>query len=271
MYMVKHNRLFLIRELRRFMRIEISAAMVCIGLSGYLIFNEPGPGMIFLMLAIFFAGCSSYAYNHFTDKKEDVINNRRVNIFAESSAGYCIISACVVISILSAMQLSGISFIIYIISLVAGFMYSGLRVKGLFVVKNVYTGFFLSVPFLIGAAAGELVVEMAYYFLLILIMGVTINLIGDVRGHEGDREVGLRTIPVVMGIGPSKNIININLLFFSFAVLALGFVVLIPMIPLAMASMFFLSRDDHRMTRVSMISSFLVMLLVVSLMRMMGV
>jgi 4-hydroxybenzoate polyprenyltransferase len=257
----RNRTVLFLSELRRFLRAETGVFMVCISLSGYLIFNALDARMVFPALAVFFATSATYAYNHYTDKEEDGVNNRGVNRFAAGSRGYCIIAACTAISLLSAARLSQASFAIYLISLVAGFAYSAFRIKRFFIIKNLYSGVFLSAPFLIGAAAGSaLSAAMIPYFILISVIGFTSNLIGDVRGCEGDRLAGLKTIPVMAGIGTSKAIVHLNLWTVSFISIALGYFMLVPIIPSLAAVSFFVGRDDHRKARSSMISTFLVLL-----------
>jgi 4-hydroxybenzoate polyprenyltransferase len=263
---------FLLRELRKFVRIETCLVVSCITLSGYMLFNTYSPELLFLMLAVFFGCGASYGYNQLTDKKEDAVNNKRLNMFVTSKWGNYVIMGCTSIGFLSALALPLISLMIYLICMFAGFAYSFFRIKRFFLMKNIYSGTFIAAPFLIGSTTGnEFAIGMIPYFLLILLVGFTSNLIGDVRGYRGDMLAELRTMPTVIGIRTSKGLIHFNLIMFSFVVLALGYVTMIPMIPFLGAVLFFLNRDNHIMVRSSMASTFFVMILAVFLLEVMGV
>lgn len=263
---------FFLTELRKFIRVETCLVVSCIALSGYLIFNTYSPSMMFLFLAVFFATGASYAYNHLTDKEEDIVNNSRLNIFVTSGWGQFVILVCMAISLFSALHLSILSLTIYLISAAAGFAYSAFRIKRVFPMKNIYSGFFFSSSFLMGSFVNGLFsVEMILYFLLLFLIGLTSNLIGDVRGYRGDKLAGLKTIPVVIGIRASKGIIHLNLILFSFAAVMLGYFALMPMIPLLAMALFFLDMDNHLMARSSMALTFFVMISAIVFMRLMGV
>jgi 4-hydroxybenzoate polyprenyltransferase len=267
----KPNLLFLLTEFRRFIRVETCLVVSCIALSGYLIFNTCSPNMIFLFLAVFFATGASYAYNHLTDKEEDIVNNSRLNIFVASGWGQFAILVCMAISLFSALHLSTLSLTIYLISIVAGFAYSFFRIKR-FPVKAIYSGFFLSLPFLIGAVVeNHFIAEMIPYFLLIFLIGFTGNLLGDIRGYSGDMLAGLKTIPVMLGVDLSKSIVYLNLGLFSFFSIMLGYFMFMPMIPLLVAASLFLNRDNHAMARSSIMSTFFILVSVLVFMKVLGV
>jgi 4-hydroxybenzoate polyprenyltransferase len=269
MHKFKHkNILFFLSELRKFVRVETDMVVVCMALSGYLIFNAPASDMLFLASALFFASGAGYAYNHYTDKEEDIINNRGLNFFANSNMGYYIVLACVIIGIAAAAQLSPLSFEIYLVSMAASFAYSAFRVKKFFPMKNVYSGFFMSTSFLIGATAGNQILGgMLPYFLLVFLIGLTGNLLGDVRGYEGDKIAGVKTIPVRLGTKTAKRMIHFNFGLFSFASMLSGYLMLTPIIPSLTATSFFLNRDDHGKARSSMVSTFLILVPVLVLIK----
>lgn len=268
----KHNFLFFFTELRKFLRIEVCIVIVFMTLSGYLIFNKPGFDMLLLSTAMFFASSALYAYNHYTDKKEDLINNKRLNFFVSGRKGYYIILVCSILSFASSLYLSFQSLAIYLIAFAASFFYSVFKVKNLFPIKNLYSGFFMSTSFLIGAAAGNrILAEMIPYFLLVFLIGLTGNLIGDIRGYGGDRLAKVRTIPVVLGVKASKKIVHFNFGLFSLASVLSGCFMLMPIIPSLAATSFFVKRDDHVKARTSMISTFFILFTVLAVMKILGV
>jgi 4-hydroxybenzoate polyprenyltransferase len=259
---------FFLSELRKFIRVETSMVAVLMALSGYFIFNDPYGNVLPLALAIFFSTGAGYAYNHYTDRKEDSVNNAELNLFVRGRKGYLVITACLVLSVSSSLFLAGLAFWLYVVALAGGFLYSGLRIKRIPLVKNLYTGVFLSLSFLVGASlGGSLVFPMVSYFLLLVLLTLTSNLMGDIRGYAGDRLANLKTIPVTIGVRASKALIYLNISLFSFATLMI-YSSFIPMIPSLGATSFFLNRGDHRKARMSMISTFFVLFPTVVLMRM---
>ncbi len=257
--MTKNKILLILSEFRKFLRIEVNMVMVFMALSGYIMFNKPGLDAFFLATAMFFVSGAGYAYNHYTDKEEDLINNKKLNYFVSTKTGYYIIAICAFLSIVSATYLSQLSFIMFVIAFVASFIYSVFRIKRVFPMKNIYSGFFMSISFLIGATAKNIFTfQMIPYFLLVFLIGLTGNLLGDIRGYEGDKEVGVRTIPVAIGISKAKKIVHFNFGIFSFASL-IGYYMLTPIIPSLIATSFFLNKNDHKRARMSMISTFFVL------------
>jgi 4-hydroxybenzoate polyprenyltransferase len=257
----KNNVLFILSELRRFLRVETAMVITFMALSGYLIFNRPGPDAAFLAAAMFFAGCASYAYNHYTDKKEDAANDRRLNMFVLDNRGYFIIIFCTALSLASSAFLSLLSVAVYLAALSASFAYSGFRIKKIPVVKNIYSGFFLSMSFLAGAAmGGRFLAGMVPYVILLFLVSFSSNLMGDIRGFSGDRLQGLKTIPVVLGIGMSKGIVHLSIGLFAAIAVMSGCFAFMAMIPALAVALLFLDMNDHKRARSGMITALFVLL-----------
>ncbi len=253
--------LFFLSELRKFLRIETSLLITCMAFSGYFIFNEPGWGAAFIAPAMFFASAASYAYNQYTDRGEDMINNKRLNVFVGSRNGYVIMLACGAISIVSATSLPALPFMLYITTFVGSLAYSGLRIKRFFLVKNLYSGLSVSASFLVGATMSNLLdIAMLPYFMLLILLTLTSNLMGDVRGYTGDQINELKTIPVILGMRLSKMVIYFNILLFSSVAVMHGYHDLMTLIPFLGGTMFFVNKDHHRIARAFMLMSFIMML-----------
>ena len=82
---------FFLGELWRFLRIETCLFISGIAVFGYLINQHLGIELIYTILAVFMVSGSGYAHNHITDKEEDIVNNRRLNMFAKSRLGGLIV------------------------------------------------------------------------------------------------------------------------------------------------------------------------------------
>lgn len=105
-------------------------------------------------------------------------------------------------------------------------------------------------------AAAEFEISMLMYTAFAFMFGVLINLLGDIRGIEGDIANGVKTIPVLFGLKNAKRlahtisgatsslIVLMNVTFFTF------------LVPFTFLVSFFLWRNNMKGARNSMLSSF---------------
>jgi 4-hydroxybenzoate polyprenyltransferase len=121
------------------------------------------------------------------------------------------------------LQKNLLSFVIGLLPLIIGFMYSVLRLKRIFILKNI----------LIAAAWGSSVLIVpAYYenwswvcgllFLFFFLLLFLNTIISDIKDIKGDSIFGIRTLPGRLGIPATK--------YFCYALLATVFIVLIPLV-----------------------------------------
>ena len=252
--------LFVLNELRKFLRVEVALVIVCMSLSGYFIFHSLGNVIFPLVFASFFLSCAGYSFNHFTDKEEDIINNEKLNFFVTHRSGKCITFSCVFLTVFSLFYLPFISFSICLTALILSVIYSAYRIKNVFPFKNIYSGLVMSMSFLMGAGINwEGFYNALGYFPLIFIIGMTGNLLGDVRGYKGDKIAGVKTIPVVFGISFAKKLIVFNFIVFTILTLSLGYYLLLPIVPSLVFVCVFMMKGDYIKARISMISTFLVL------------
>ncbi len=245
-----------ILEFSRYIRTETCLFVSGIALSGYLLFNKPGILMLPLMLTAFFSSAAIYSYNHITDKKEDAVNNRKINRFAENRYGKLVPLACICISFMFSIFLSSFSFVIYIISLSAGMLYSALRLKKLYFFKNFYTGIIFSLVFLMGEiATGNVIYLMFDYLLIPFLSGFILNLLGDIRGYKGDKHAGLKTFPILLGLEKAKTLLQIILWCFIILIFLKYRIFASIAIFMVFLSLFLL-KDDMKITRVCILLSF---------------
>lgn len=252
--------LILLDELRRFLRIEVALVIVCMTLSGYLLFHSIEKEMIPLILTAFFLSCASYSFNHFTDKEEDIVNNKVLNFFVIHWSGKYITLSFTVLTVLSLFYLPFLSFLTCVIALVLSMVYSAGRIKNIFPFKNIYSGFVMSMSFLMGCGVSwSGFLQGLGYFPLIFIIGMTGNLLGDIRGYPGDKYAKIKTIPVVLGVEYAKKLVIFNFILFTALVILLGYYLLLPILPSLIFVCIFMMKDEHLKARASMISSFLVL------------
>jgi len=250
--------LFSIKEFRAFMRLEACFYIACIGVSGFLLFNPMSFTVLPLFLAMFFLTGSTYGYNHITDREEDRINDNRLNIFVTNGKGVPAIVCMFAASVFFSLFLPLLPLLIFALIILLSFAYSKMRVKKLFLVKNLYTGIGMELDFLAGAAVGGFSPIILTCFPIGFFFGFMINLLGDIRGYEGDLAAGAKTLPIFMGVGPSMKLAQSLFLGFSVYTLILRFHSLYPLAAFAFLISFFLAFEKHKLARAGILSSFVV-------------
>jgi 4-hydroxybenzoate polyprenyltransferase len=225
--------------------------------SGALIFGYSLQSIIAVFIAVFMASAAGYANNHMTDSKEDVVNNRRLNHFVADRVGRLVIAAVSIIGFLAAITLPPPSFIFFIFCYAASMGYSLFGAKRMLLVKNLYTGIIIGGSFLVGATSGgSLAYDMVAYYLIVFAFGVMLNMLGDIRGIEGDRLNGIRTIPVVLGAKAARKAVYSIIIASTISLLYLGMWRFYPLIPFMLAIYLFVFMRNDRGARASIISSF---------------
>jgi len=262
----------ILREFLSFIRIETCLFITGMSLSGYLLFNSMGLKIFPLFFAILLGTGASYAYNHLTDRKEDAVNNKLLNSFVlDTSLGRKLVFLLFVSGLFFSLFLSPISTILYSFLVILSLIYSGFRVKEMRI-KNVFTGFSMALTFLIGAGVtGFLNLEMFSYFSLIFLFGFAINMLGDMRGYRGDRKIGMKTLPIIFGFGPTKLVIYTTAGIFLVCVIILGFSKLYPLVPFLFLASFFLQKNNLKGTRFTILSSFISLPMFIGIMNIAGV
>jgi len=231
-----------INEMLDFIRFRICLTIFFTSASGYLLFNPVGLNLLIAALSSFFVFSGGYAYNNIFDRKEDIINRGRINPFVKSGKSYPIVFLCFAAGFLLSLLLPPHSIPFFILMLGANIFYSLLRIKRYTLLKNLYTGFGISLAFLFGAITGfELNVEvMAYYFLMSLLIFIG-SVISDLRDYDGDEKAGINTIPVTFGFHKTKNMVYILLALLSFLVVFFHRVIVL--LPFVFATFIYLYKN----------------------------
>ena len=171
-----------------------------------------------ICLAVFLMSFSLYSLNKLTDVKEDAINlperltflrGRKNLIIAYSAVAY---SMCMLLAFLDKPS----SIAITLFPLIANALYGSRllpgmrRLKDIPIMKNVvvavswaFTTTLLPASHMVDRTS---IVALAFYF--ILVKGFVNTVLYDTRDVKGDRENGIRTLPVLMG---SRNTVLILL------------------------------------------------------------
>ena len=164
---------------------------------GYFLFNRLSINIIFVVLTSFFLCAGAYSYNNITDKREDLINRKRISPLTYSSLGNIVVIASFSLGMIFSLFLSGTSIFISSLLLILGIAYSLFRIKRFFLIKNIYTGFGVPILFLLGAASIN--VETLWYYFLLSSFSFAGSIISDIRDYEGDKKTCIKTLPVYMG------------------------------------------------------------------------
>ncbi|MEE8401326.1 MAG: UbiA family prenyltransferase [Candidatus Hydrothermarchaeaceae archaeon] len=244
------------RELVTFTRPETSIFIAGMAATGFLLFNPLGTGLVYAFLAVFFLSAFGYSYNYLEDKKEDLLNNIKLNAFVTNGKGPLVAVSLLTVSFIFSLGLSRSAFWIFLISVPLTIAYSKYRIKEVFLLKNVYTGSVMALMFLIGATTWHLPFKALFYLPFVFVFGFVINLLGDIRGYRGDKAAGIKTVAVVLGPDATKKLIHFSVWAFIGATLFLNSA-LYPLLPFAFAISFFLERNDLKKTRICILLSFM--------------
>jgi len=246
----------IIKELVSFIRPKICFLVTGLAASGYLLFNPVGIKLLFITLCAFFSTSAAYSYNLITDKQEDIINHKKLNYFTiHHKTGRCMIASFILISTISAIFLSKASIILYISAIITGIIYSRARVKEIFPMKNIYTAATLSISFWTGALNTQLTTAMILYSIPITILLFIASLISDLRDYKGDKSLGIKTIPVVIGYKTAQKILYATTLIFLSIIICLKLTGLYALIIFTIPALLLLKQDKptlaHKYTMMS--------------------
>lgn len=228
------------RDLAGFIRLKICAFISTIGINGYLLFNPLDERIIFVALASFLIAAGSYSLNNVRDIAEDKINRKGVNPYASGKGGLVIIFACFLLGFMFSLFLSFSSMLFSLIGIVTSIVYSYFKLKRYFLVKNLYTGFVISIVFLVGA--NRIGIDILYYYFLISFFTMILSMISDLRDYRGDKINKFKTLPVTLGYERAKKIVFF--LINAFSVSILFFWSMIILLPFTLAMSYFLHKNN---------------------------
>jgi len=191
------------KELSEFIRLKLCIFASFLAIGSYLLFNQLSFDIIFVALVSFFVVMGGYAYNNIRDKEEDLINRKKENRFVVNKS-YLIVVFSFLMALLLSLSLSFHSILFTIIGITVCTIYSLFRIKKYFLLKNIYTGFGVAQVFLLGA--NYITVEIFSHYLLISFFIIIGSIISDLRDYKGDKIVGIKTLPTMLGYDRSKEV-----------------------------------------------------------------
>lgn len=262
---------FTLQEFLSFIRVETCLFISGMAATGYLVFSPPSLSIVYPFFTVFLLSAAAYSFNHLTDRKEDLINNRKLNIFVINGKGRWLASLFVLSSIYVSLFLPKITFSAYLLWVGASLAYSAAGVKRTLLVKNLYTGFVMGISFLIGATTEAVFTQhMLVYYFLVSAFGFNINLLGDLRGYRGDKLTGVNTIPVKFGYTAGKKVFYTVFYVFLILLFTLNVKFLYPLALFVVLAFFFLMDDDLLKVRYSILLSFIILPMILILKKTIG-
>lgn len=239
-----------------FIRFKICIFVSFIAISGYILFNSLGYKIIYVFLVSFFITMGAYAYNNITDSREDKINRHRINPLSVSRLGYAIVMLSLSIGFFFSFFLSVYSILFCTLGIFVSISYSLFRLKNYFLVKNLYTGFGVSLVFLAGASYVSY--DIILYYLSISFFIFIGSAISDLRDYTGDKLIKINTMPVSLGYDNAKKIVCVLLLFFS--LITVYFHYLIILFPFTLVIFYFLYKNKPNIAHSFELVSFVFLL-----------
>ncbi|MBU1854347.1 MAG: UbiA family prenyltransferase [Nanoarchaeota archaeon] len=227
------------RNLVGFIRLKVCIFISTIGIIGFLLFNNIGVKLLFVFLASFLISAGSYSLNNITDTKEDVINRKKINPFVLGKRGLILVSLFFLSGLFFSIFLSFYSIVFSLIGILTSIHYSYFKLKKYFLVKNLYTGFGISIVFLVGTS--KIGLDVLYYYFLILFFIVIMSMISDLRDYVGDKAIGFKTLPVFLGYGRALKIVSALISIFSSSLLLFSRIIIL--LPFSLAIIYSLYKN----------------------------
>ncbi|MCK4729921.1 MAG: UbiA family prenyltransferase [Candidatus Aenigmarchaeota archaeon] len=182
-----------------------------------------------IIFIVFTEALLIFNLNRLTDKAEDEINTpQRASFVAKQSSYFFIFSLFLCIFLLLIVLFINFNvFLFVLVTVIIGICYSVLRIKKIFLLKNVLVAIVWGVtPLIVG-----LYYNIINYSLLSLIVFFSLqffinNVMFDIKDMKGDKIHKIKTLPNTIGIKNTKIIcycINIFLVFFLLSNIYYGF------------------------------------------------
>jgi len=156
-------------------------------------------------LIIFVSEAGAFTINDYIDYEIDVKNNRsdRPLVLGLISRKSALITAIILftINLILILFLNGVALFLALISIPAFYIYS-LGLKKLVIVKNILIAYSYAGTILFGSLVTDAVLEpiIIYFALMGFIVGLGSEVMFDIADVEGDKELGINSIPNKFGL-----------------------------------------------------------------------
>ena len=253
-----------------FIRLRMATYIASRGLIGYLLFNGLDLGALAVFVSIFFSTAAIYSYNQLTDKEEDKLNRGEIKPLVENGRG--LIGLFVLAGFGIAGMLGGMAPVFWLILLMTGVLYSVLKIKWIFPIKNLYIGLGGALTFLYGASPQmEFVPAMLIGAALMALIAFIVSYTADLRDIAGDKQVGIRTIPVVVGKAMGELIAYLAIAGLAIFTTAMNLVFFYPLAILAIPATYHLGKKAYVKSQTFVILSVILTPTVLIMLKIMGV
>ena len=167
-------------------------------------------------LIIFVSEAGAFAINDYIDYEIDVKNNRSdrplvLGLISRKSA-LIIVIILMIINLLLILFLNGVALFLALISIPAFYIYS-LGLKKLVIVKNALIAYSYAGTILFGSLVTDAILEpiIIYFALMGFIVGLGSEIMFDIADIEGDKELGINSIPNKFGL---KTAAKVSVVFY---------------------------------------------------------
>jgi geranylgeranylglycerol-phosphate geranylgeranyltransferase len=156
-------------------------------------------------LIIFVSEAGAFAINDYIDYEIDVKNSRsdRPLVLGLLSRRSALITAIILLIfvLILILFLNGVALILALISIPAFYIYS-LGLKKFVIIKNVLIAYSYAGTILFGSLVTDAILEpiIIYFALMGLIVGLGSEIMFDIADVEGDKELGINSIPNKFGL-----------------------------------------------------------------------
>ena len=167
-------------------------------------------------LIIFVSEAGSFAINDYIDYEIDVKNSRsdRPLVLGLLSRRSALITAIILLifDLILILFLNGVALILALISIPAFYIYS-LGLKKFVIIKNVLIAYSYAGTILFGSLVTDTVLEpiIIYFAFMGFIIGLGSEIMFDIADVEGDKELGINSIPNKFGL---KTAAKISVVFY---------------------------------------------------------
>ena len=167
-------------------------------------------------LIIFISEAGAFAINDYIDFEIDIKNSRSdrplvLGLISKKSA-LVIAIILLAINLILILFLNGIALILALISIPAFYIYS-LGLKKLVIVKNILIAYSYAGTILFGSLVTDAILEpiIIYFALMGIIVGLGSEIMFDIADVEGDKELGVNSIPNKFGV---KSAAKVSVVFY---------------------------------------------------------
>ena len=172
-------------------------------------------------LIIFISEAGAFAINDYIDYEIDVKNSRsdRPLVLGLLSRRSALITAIILLifDLILILFLNGVALILALISIPAFYIYS-LGLKKFVIIKNVLIAYSYAGTILFGSLVTDTVLEpiIIYFAFMGFIIGLGSEIMFDIADVEGDKELGINSIPNKFGL---KTAAKVSVVFYTIIII----------------------------------------------------